>query len=334
MRSTRRAMLVAAALVGGLRAVRAQADSPPPPDAPPGVTASAMWATKMRDGQAIKLAVYRKRADTAGEKPVLVLAHGSSPAALASFDLTVPGHSDTSLMNVFAQAGFDVWAPDFEGYGASSRTDGNSDIASGVQDLRAVTDLIAAQTGQHRYAMLGESSGALRAGAFANAFPDRVGRLVLEAFTYTGEGSPTLSKRAEQMEYYKTHNRRPRGRDMLESIFTRDHPGTTDPAIAAAFVDKEMRYGDSVPTGTYLDMTANLPVVDPAKTLCPVMLVKGEYDGISSLADLESFFAKLPNGSRQLLVIAGAAHAVTLSRAHLAFQHAVLAFLTMPDTPS
>ena len=31
-----------------------------------------------------------------------------------------------------------------------------------------------------------------------------------------------------------------------------------------------------LPTGTYLDMTANLPVVHPEKVLAPVLLVRGE----------------------------------------------------------
>ena len=309
-----------------------------PPDAPPGIWTDSYWATKQRGGQTIRLAMYRKRvgAPAPGQPalPVLLLVHGSSPAALASFDLTVPelgpAQDDYSLMNAFARFGYDVWTLDHEGYGRSTRTDGNSDIASGVADLIAATDLIVQQTGQTRMHMLGESSGALRAGAFAMARPDRVGRLVLEAFTYTGKGSPTLGKRAEQLEFYRTHNRRPRDQAMLESIFTRDRPGTTDPAVARAFVAKEMVNGDSVPTGTYLDMTSNLPVVDPLRVTCPVLLVKGEYDGISSLQDLADFFGKLPNGDRQLSIIAGAAHAIGMSRNHKAFHHVVQAFLTIP----
>ena len=117
---------------------------------------------------------------------------------------------------------------------------------------------------------MGESSGALRAGAFAMAAPQHIERLVLTALTYTGKGSPTLGKRAEQLAYYHTHNRRPRDRAMIESIFTRDKPGTTDPAVAPALANAELVYGDSVPTGTYLDMTAHLPVVDPTKIAAPV----------------------------------------------------------------
>ena len=36
-------------------------------------------------------------------------------------------------MNVFAELGYDVWTMDHENYGRSSRTEGNSDIASGVE---------------------------------------------------------------------------------------------------------------------------------------------------------------------------------------------------------
>src|SRR5882672_12505758 len=48
----------------------------------------------------VSLQIYRKRvgAPAAGEaaKPVLFLVHGSSNAALSSYDLTVPGKSDYS----------------------------------------------------------------------------------------------------------------------------------------------------------------------------------------------------------------------------------------------
>src|SRR5207253_3094279 len=94
-------------------------------------------------------------------------------------------------MNVFGAWGFDVWTLDHEGYGRSSRTDGNSDIASGVEDLKAAAEVVARATGRTRLHFYGGSSGALRAGAFAMARPERVDRLILEAFTFTGKGCPT-----------------------------------------------------------------------------------------------------------------------------------------------
>jgi alpha-beta hydrolase superfamily lysophospholipase len=296
------------------------------------------WAEKTRDGKPIKLAMYRKRIGVphTGEKPlpILFLVHGSSIAALASWDLSVPGHGEYSTMNTFARWGYDVWTMDHEGYGASDRTDGNSDIASGVADLTAAMAVIARETGQTRGHFMGESSGALRAGAFAMAAPQHVDRLVLSALTYTGKGSPTLGKRAEQVEYYKTHNRRLRDKAMIESIFTRDKPGTTDPAVAPALAKAELVYGDTVPTGTYLDMTAHLPVVDPTKIAAPVCIARGEYDGIATNEDLWDFFRQLPNGDRQFAIIANAAHALGTCRNRAAFWHTAHGFLTMPPAPA
>jgi len=264
----------------------------------------------------VRLYLFRKRREGAPENasplPVLFLVHGSSISGRSTFDLDARGKGEYSMMNAFAGYGFDVWTMDFEGYGRSSRTAGNSNIAEGVKDLKTATDLVMRETGQKQLHFFGESSGGLRAGAFAMAYPERVGRLVLAAFTYTGQGSPTLTDRAKQLEFYRANNRRPRDRDMVRSIFTRDKVGTADPTVAEALADAELQFGDSVPTGTYLDMTANLPVVDPRKVLAPVLLVRGEYDGIATEEDLISFFTKLPNGDRQLTVLAGMAHSVVL----------------------
>ena len=276
--------------------------------------------------------MYRKRSGQ-GQMPVLFLVHGSSGAALSGFDLHVPGHDDYSMMDRFADAGFDVWTMDHEGYGASDRTDGNSDVASGVEDLKAAVEIVKKETGQNKYHFLGESSGALRAAGFAMVAPERAGRLILAAHTYTGKGSPTLAKRAEGLEFYKTHNRRPRDKAMIESIFTRDRPGTTDPDVPAAVVKAEMIYGDSVPTGTYLDMTSKLPIVDPLKILSPVMVARGEFDGIATMEDLLDFFQKLPNGDKQFSVIAGAAHALSTCKARHAFWFAADSFLKQPVLP-
>jgi pimeloyl-ACP methyl ester carboxylesterase len=284
----------------------------------------------------VTLVMYRKRLHAprpgAPKLPVLFLVHGSSVSALPSFDLTVPGAGEYSMMNVFARYGFDVWTMDFEGYGKSTVTSGNSDIASGVADLRAAMPIVERETGLQKFHFMGESSGAIRAGAFAVAEPDRVERLVLEAFTYTGKGSPTLAKRGEGTEFYRTHNRRPRGEDMILSIFNRDKPGTSDPRVAAAMAKAEMPNGDSVPTGTYLDMTANLPLVDPAKVQCPVLMVRGQYDGISTEEDLLDFFTKLPTPDKQYAVIPGAAHAVGMSLTRADLWHVVREFLTLPKT--
>src|SRR5439155_6554894 len=201
-------------------------------------------------------------------RPVVFFVHGSSISSRV-FDLNVPGKGEYSVMNEFARHGFDCWTMDHENYGKSGRTSGNSDIASGVEDLKVAADLIARETGQQKLHFVGESSGALRAGAYAMVQPERVDRLVFAAFTYNGEGSPTLTKRAEQLAYFRTHNMRKRDREMIRSIATRDKPGTSHPAAVEVLADVEMQFGDQIPTGTYLDMTANRPLITHKTELPP-----------------------------------------------------------------
>ena len=294
------------------------------------IWSSEYW-TKKGD---VPLWMYRKRlgAPKPGEpsRPVIFFVHGSSVTSRV-FDINVPGHGEYSVMNEFARYGFDCWTMDHENYGKSGRTSGNADIASGVEDLKVAVEVVARETGRQKYHFLGESSGALRAGAYAMVAPERADRLVFAAFTYKGEGSPTLTKRAEQVEYYRSHNMRKRDRDMIRSIATRDKAGTSDIAAVEALADAEMVFGDQIPTGTYLDMTANLPVVKPDKVLSPVLLVRGEYDGIATVADLEEFFNQLPNGDRQFIILPGTAHSVTLATNRELFWHVTKAFLSMPN---
>ena len=289
------------------------------------IWSSEYW-TKKGD---IPLWMFRKRlgAPKAGEpsRPVLFMVHGSSVTS-RTYDLHVPGHGEYSVMDVFARYGFDVWTMDHENYGKSGRTSGNSDIASGVEDLKVAMEVVTRETGLKKAHFLGESSGALRAGAYAMVAPERADRLILAAFTYKGEGSPTLTKRAEQLDYYRTHNMRKRDRDMIRSIATRDKPGTSDIAAVEALADAEMPFVDQIPTGTYLDMTANLPVVHPQKVLSPVLLVRGEFDGIATVADLEEFYNLLPNGDRQFIILPGTAHSVTLATNRELFWHVARAF--------
>jgi alpha-beta hydrolase superfamily lysophospholipase len=279
----------------------------------------------------VKLAMYRKWLPNLDKPlPVLFLVHGSSLSALSSFDLNAPG-GDYSLMDVFARYGFDVWTVDHENYGRSSQTSGNSDIASGVEDLKAAMATVQQATGRSKVHMFGESSGAIRAGAFAQAAPERVDRLILTAFTYKGSGAAEIERRKEHINELRANPRRKRDAAMIRSIFTRDgHPNLYDPAMVDALVASEMQYGDSVPSGTYYDMAANLPLVDPAKVLSPVLMTRGEWDGNSTDDDLLEFFRKLPNGDRQYVVLPNTAHSQGFSKNRQLLWYAMKNFLEAP----
>ena len=130
-----------------------------------------------------------------------------------------------------------------EGYGRSNKDrDIDATISDGADDLEAATDYIF-KTRNHTGPLLvyGISSGALRAALFAQRHPDRVKRLALDAFVWTGEGSPTLEERRKKLPEFLKTKRRPIDRKFVRSIFERDHPGTADDKVIEAFADAHPR---------------------------------------------------------------------------------------------
>jgi pimeloyl-ACP methyl ester carboxylesterase len=293
------------------------------------IQASEYWANK----GGVKLYLYRKRvAPKPGEtQPVLFLVHGSSNSTRTSYDLSVPGKGEYSAMNILAGFGFDVWTMDHDGYGRSGSSGNNSDIASGVEDLRAAMPVVMGEAGQQKAHFYGGSSGAIRAGAYAQAVPERVNKLVLAAFTYKGTGSPEIARRNAVAERYRNNPRRTRDIAMIRSIFTRDGlPSAYDPAVAEAMAAEELKFGDQIPSGTYLDMAVNLPLVDPKKVQCPVLMVRGAFDGNSTNEDLLDFYAQLPNGDRQFVILPYTAHSLGYSNNRHLLWYAVRNFLLAP----
>jgi pimeloyl-ACP methyl ester carboxylesterase len=275
----------------------------------------------------VKLFLWHKPAAGAARGTIFFV-HGSSMASQPTFDLQVPGRPHSSAMDWFAERGFDTWCMDHEGYGRSDKSRPiNCDISNGADDLAAATDYIG-----KKLLLYGISSGALRAALFAERHPDRVARLALDAFVWTGKGSPTLEERKKKLPEFRAKNRRPIDRAFVHSIFNRDHPGTADNATIEAFATAITALDDSVPTGTYVDMCSKLPLVDPAKIVAPTIVLRGQYDGIASVEDLLEFFAKLPNPDKQFAVMAGISHASFQQKNYLNVYHILHAFFTQPDT--
>lgn len=318
-----------AGLVSGM--APAQAETAAAQTAPVSIWSSEYWAHK---GE-VKLNLWRKRASApkSGQPalPVLFLVHGSSNSARSSYDLTVPGGADYSMMNVFAGYGYDVWTMDHDGYGYSGSSGNNSDIASGVEDLKAAAPVIIKETGAVKISFFGTSSGAIRAAAYAQAQPEHVDRLILSAFTYKGKGAAEIERRQKRIAELRANPRRKRDAAMIRSIFTRDgHPEFYDPAVPEAIIAAESKFGDTVPSGTYLDMAANLPLVDPTKVLCPVLMTRGEWDGNSTNDDLLDFFKQLPNGDRQFVILTHVAHSAAYSKNRAILFYAIKNFLAEP----
>jgi pimeloyl-ACP methyl ester carboxylesterase len=219
-----------------------------------------------------------------------------------------------------------------EGYGRSEKSrDNNAPLAMGADDCKAASDHIAKLGGSRPLLVYGISSGALRAALFAPRYPDRVARLALDAMVWTGEGSPTLTERKKKLAEFRSKNRRPMDKAFVYSIFNRDHPGTAEDRVIEAFADAILSLDDSVPTGTYVDMCAHLPIVDPEKITMPTVIMRGQWDGIASFDDLIEFFRRLPNPDKQFAVMPGISHASFQQKNYMLVYHILLGFFSQPE---
>jgi pimeloyl-ACP methyl ester carboxylesterase len=295
----------------------------------------AHWVTKQHASGPIRLYAWEKYLPSraGGFAGIALLVHGSSMASTPTFDLQVPGRGEThSTMDYFARLGYDVWCFDCEGYGRSDKSrDTKFYVADGADDTEAVAEYIRRVRGDEKLLMFGGSSGALRAALFAERRPDRVKRLILDAFVWTGEGSPTLEQRRKRLPELLTTNRRPIDPAFVRTIFTRDHPGSADDEVVEAFAEAICALDDSVPNGTYVDMCQNLPLVDPRKLDVPILIARGEYDGIAGFDDLIEFFKLLPNPDKQFIVMPGSAHSSLHGKNFRTALHVIHSFWSQPE---
>ena len=286
------------------------------------------WTHK--DG--VRLFLWQKFVGSPEAKPAILFVHGSSMASQPTFDLSVPGRPDSSVMDWFARRGFVCWCVDMEGYGRSDKSrDVACDIADGADDLGAASEHILGRRGVSRLLVYGISSGALRAALFAERHPERVDRLALDAFVWTGAGSPTLAERRRKLPALLAARRRPIDRAFVHSIFARDHPATADKQVVDAFADAILALDDSMPNGTYIDMCSKLPLVDPARIVTPTLILRGQYDSIAALDDLIEFFRLLPNPDKQFSIMAGISHASFQQKNYLTVYHILHAWFTHPE---
>lgn len=262
----------------------------------------------------------------------ILFVHGSSMASQPTFDLSVPGRPHSSVMDWFAERGFDTWCMDNEGYGRSDKDRPiNFDINNGADDLSAGSEYILKMTGAQQLLVYGISSGALKAALFAQRHPERVAKLALDAFVWTGEGSPTLAERAKKLPEFLAKNSRAIDRAFVHSIFNRDHSGCADEATKDAFADAILTLDSTMPTGTYVDMCSKLPLVDPRQIMAATLIMRGEFDGIASLDDLINFYKLLPCTNKQFSIMQGISHASFQQKNYLMVYQILHSFFSQPE---
>jgi|GEM_PF-16316 len=260
----------------------------------------------------MRIAIHRHESigmPAEGRIPVIYVHGATFPSPLAigwRFD------DGVSWADNLAAAGHDVWGFDFAGYGGSDRYPamagppsagpcGRSDVA--VRQLAAVADEVRRRTGAPRVVLLAHSWGTIVAARYAAEHPAIVDRLVLFGPIFQRAGAPAQGLDAMSSHDFVTLN------DQI-TRFRDDVPKGAEVLIPdAAFAPWGEAYLDTdraarlrhppavaVPNGPVADIAdargGRLPY-DPAKIVCPVAVLRGEWDSRSTDADIAWFRAAL-----------------------------------------
>ena len=237
-----------------------------------------------------------ERPISAERRPVLYV-HGATFPSAVSIAHRFDG---TSWRDALNDAGFDVWAFDFQGFGYSDRytemrqaaaeSPPLCDAKDGANQVEAVVRFILRHLAAARISLVAHSWGSMPACRFAGVHPDMVDRLVLFG---------PIARRPPRR--YVTAATAPAWREISVEDqwkrFIEDVPANEPPVLSRAhFGEWGERYLDSdadsrervppsvrVPSGPFADILRAWHGelgYDPALVRAPVALIRGEWDGL------------------------------------------------------
>jgi pimeloyl-ACP methyl ester carboxylesterase len=244
----------------------------------------------------------------------VLYAHGATFPSALSIAYRFDGRS---WRDALCEAGFDVWALDFQGFGHSDRypqmelpAADNAPLcvaADAAKQLEAAVRFILGHQNIDKVSIISHSWGSMPAGRFAGAHPALVDRLVL--FAPIGRRGPRR---------YETPASFPAWRIVTAedqwNRFVEDVPPKEPPVLSRIHFDEwAERYLDSDPESRSRDPAGvKTPLgpfseiikawhgqlaYDPALVRSPVAIIRGEWDGLMLDEDAHWLFSALANSS-------------------------------------
>lgn len=249
---------------------------------------------------------------------VILLVHGATWASRCTFDPD-PDHG-YSLMDVLADAGFDVFAVDLHGYGKSQRAEEDdwTEAQTAVKDIEAAVEFIRSFRWVERVHLLGYQWGTHPVMLYAGFRPQKVARMAL------------LGVRWKQVEFTGA---RPatamRGLGQQAALLKPD-----DGDLDADFVRRRAQLcraeSAQAPNGALRDLSKPTGI-DPAKLKAPTLFLQGERDGSpETLADRLNLFRELGGKERWFVVLPSMGKHAMIERGHARFDQALVGFLDQP----
>jgi pimeloyl-ACP methyl ester carboxylesterase len=285
------------------------------------------------------------------QRPVLYVHGATFPSALSiahRFD-------GRSWRDALCDAGCDVWAFDFQGFGHSDRyaemdMDPNAhpplcNAVDAAEQLELVVRFILEQQSVARLALISHSWGSMPAGRFAAKHPGLVDRWVL--FGPIARRPPRRYEQAQAAPAWRTVTVEDQWKRFVEDV----PQGATQVLSRRHFEEWGERYLDSdAASRTYTPVGVKVPLgpfndilrawhgdleYDPARVRAPIAIIRGEWDGLVPDEDAGWLFdAFEASPIRRDIKIKRATHLMHLELMRSALYRETNEFLAGGDEPA
>ncbi|HEX6626803.1 MAG TPA: alpha/beta fold hydrolase [Gemmatimonadaceae bacterium] len=265
------------------------------------------------------IAVWEKSA--AHPRHTILLVHGRTWSSIPDFDLQVPGEN-LSIMDAFAARGYDVYAIDLRGYGATPR-----DSSGWLTPTRAADDVVAVldwirqrSTIKDNPALIGWSRGSMVAQLVAEKHPNAMSALVLFARPLRDTAFPRDSGLTAAPRTPNTATR------ATSDFIT---PGSISKRAIDAYVHQALASDPILAEWRSID---EFNALNPARVTAPTLLIIGEFDPfyVQQKAKQADLFMRLGTSDKEWVVLPGGDHAALIERTAPRFVQAITSFLERP----
>ncbi len=242
---------------------------------------------------------------------VILLVHGATWSSKCTFD-AVPGYS---LMDALAEDGWDVWAVDLHGYGASGKNEDDwTEATHAASDLDTATDFIRAYRWIERIHLFGYQWGAQSAALFAEQKPGKVARLALFGMRWQlyDKSAPPAS---------------PSRNNSAQAAMLKPDDGDLDPQMVRKRAEVCALNDVTSPNGALRDLGRASPS-QPKRIDVPTLLIQGERDGDDeTLGDRINYFKAIPVRHKSFVIVPGVGKHAPIERSRSRFVRALVDFL-------
>ena len=293
-----------------------------------------------------------------GPDRILLFVHGATYPAETAFDLPIEG---VSMMDLFAQQGYDVYLVDVRGYGGSTRPPEMSKPASenkpivstevAAHDLGAAVDHILKMRGVAKIDLMGWSWGTAIAGMYTSEHNDKINRLVLYAPLWLFRKDTAVLAPAPaapgaappQLGAYRLVSKASAKDRWLKGVAEDKKAGLIPPGVFEQWADATWATDPEAnkqnppmlraPNGVFegrqhiISPRASRFTI-PAKITVPTLLIHAEWDADLPSYQAQEYFTELTNAPyRRFVELSEGTHTVMLEKNRMQFFREILNFL-------